>query len=1161
MKAIQKNVLREISKTKSRFFSILAIIAISTGFFTGVKSSSPSMIETGLEYFVDQNLMDIRLLSTVGFDDDDINAIKSMDSTVDVMPGYFSDLIVTENNIDSVVRVFSIPKKTKTNNKIINEPDLIKGRMPQKSGECVIEEYYYKVTDTNIGDIIHFNKNDGDRKTTDTIRNLDYKIVGVVSTPVYITYRRGNTNKGSASISYYIMIPPDEFVSERYTDVYLTTTAGDLNVSPYSSEYKELIDKQLKEYEKLGNKRIELFNSTTLTDAKNKYSDAEDEFNKQKKDAEKELSDGEKKIYEGEKELNKKLIEGENKLNDAEKEIEKGKKELEKAQADYTKGIEEAKLKLTDAEKQYADGKQQYTDSKHTYDVEMEKAQSELDDARKEFDTQYSLFYGTTKPQAETKLTLLKTGIDFCNQTIEKTEKKINELEAIVNPDGIISEKLEELNNTLKEYQDKLDEYNKQYEEGEKQLSDGEAKLAEAKQKLSEAQTEFQTKKIEASDQLNDAQIQLDQAQSQLEIGKLEYNTALTTGAMQIQSAQSKLSDSEQKLKDGRQELEKQKAAGHLMLKESREKLINGKTEANTKLADAEKKLRDAQKQIDSLNDAKWLLYNRDDNIDYSNLEEDAIRVDNIATVFPVFFLLVAALVCLTTMSRMVEERRTEIGTLKALGYSNIRIAAKYFIYAALAAIIGSIVGAIAGVATIPYIIVHTYSILYTLPDTILVISWESFLFSAGTGVLCTCTVAVITCFSELKINPATLMRPKAPKPGKRILLEYITPVWSRMKFTSKVTARNIFRYKARFLMTVIGVAGCTALMIGGFGLKDSIGIVAGRQFDELTIYDQIFAFSKEGTAKEKEFIMSKFHADSHFTEAMLVSQLWANVDYGDRKHIEFRTIIGENKDQFKKMFILRDRETHEKVELSDNGVVINERLSEVIGKYPGDTITFTINDNEYSCKITGLTENYAGNYMYLTPEFYEKLTGKEIEYNVVFTKLTDESVPHSHEIANEWMKDDDIVTVFLIKDQVEAVTSTLDSLNVIVFVLIFCAGMLAMVVLYNLTNINISERVREIATIKVLGFYDLETANYIYRENIILTLVGAFAGMPLGHVFTSFVIKEIQMDIVMFPQYIEPISFVYGFILTLLFSFVVNFIMYFKMNKISMVESLKSIE
>lgn len=1169
MKALKKNIFREIKNTKSRFISIMAIIGLSTGFFTGVKASCPSMIETGRNYFEEKNLMDIRLISTVGFDDDDIKAIKELDTTVDVMPGYTADLILTQENVDTVVRVFSLPEKTDTNSKLINENILVEGRLPMKSDECVIESYYYGVANTHIGDTISFNPKTEDRDTTDIIDRLEYKIVGVVSNPLYITYLRGNTTVGDGSVSFYMMIPSENFVSERYTNVYLTTTDSGQVDSELTDEYKDLIDTQSKNYETLSKERIRHFNETTLADAQNELADAKTEYYDKKEEAEKELGDGAKKLHDGEKEFSEKIPEAEKKLTDAEKELEDGKKELEDGQKKFADGIIEAKQKLTDAQNQYSEGKAEYTRAKLQYDTEIAKAQSQLTAAENEYNMQYSLFFGSTKPQAESKLTIIKTGIDLCNDLIAKTEEKIQTIRNAISDSldeknltiAVDEAELPSLQEKLDEYKKKLSDYQKQYDDGMNQLKDAENQFNDSKKQLDDAKAQFEEKKAEGALQLNDAQIKLDSAESQLEIGRLEYETAMTSGMMELQAAQTKLSEGEKELEKGRAELEQQKTEGMRRLKEAREQLATGKIEAKVQLEDAEKKLNDAQESIDALDDAKWYIYTREDNPGYSGLIEDAERVDNIAAVFPVFFLLVAALVCLTTMSRMVEERRTEIGTLKALGYSNAKIASKYFIYSASAAILGSLIGGVIGIATLPFIILDTYGIMYTLPPSILVIDWGSFFFSAGTGLLCTCLVAVITCLNELKIRPATLMRPKAPKPGKRILLERITFLWKHMNFTAKVTARNIFRYKARFLMTVIGVAGCTALIIGGLGLKDSISVIADRQYKEISIFDEIYALKTSGTSKEKEYIMSQFHNDQRFSETLLVSQNWTSVTCSNREKINFRYIIGEKDEAFEKIFILRDRMTHEKIDLDDTGLVINERLAEVVDVKVGDTLHFTLNDDPYQCVVSGITENYAGNYMYMSPTVYQKITGKEPQYNIVYTQLAPEAKNNEKDIINDWMQNDEIMTVSMLKEQLDTIVSTLSSLDVIVLVLVFCAGMLAFVVLYNLTNINIAERYREIATIKVLGFYNMETANYIYRENTILTLVGALLGLPIGRIFTSFIMIKLQMKMVMFPDQVNTISFFIGFALTILFSLLVNFFMYFKMKNISMVESLKSIE
>lgn len=1152
MKALQKNIFREIKHTKSRFISIFAIIALSVGFFSGVKASSPSMIKTALTYYESQNLMDINLLSTVGFDNEDVQNIKNLHCVTGVMPGYRADLIITKDHIDSVVRVYSLPQKTETNSKMINEPILIDGRLPKESGECVIENYYINFAGYQLGDFIEFNPKTNGKDTLNTVKNLKYKIVGIVQSPLYITYSRGTTNIGSGSIEFYMMILPEEFNSERYTNLYVTTNAGE-NTSAFEEEYKNNIDTHISQIEMLSKDRIKKFNQTTLADAKKELSDARKEYAEKKQEAESKLSDGEKELHDGEEKLFSELVKAQNQLADGEKEIQNAKEQLEAGQKEYTEKITQAKQTLIESKEKYNTGKEEYTKAKNQYDTEIAKAQYQLDTAHQEFQTQYDLFYLSTKPDAENKLTLLKTAIDTCNKAIKTLEERLLYLRNTALQNS--------LNQKLEEYKTKLEEYQLQYEEGEAQLSEGEQQLLKAKEQLQNAQEEFQTKKWEGAEKLNQAQIELDNAQNQLEIGQMEYEAAMNNGLLELQAAQTKISESQKELENGKQELETQKINGMKQLKEARQKLAEGKYQAHVQLDEAELKLKDAQKTIETLEDAKWYVYNRDNNPGYSGLEEDALRVDHVASVFPVFFLIVAALVCLTTMTRMVEERRTEIGTLKALGYSDIAISAKYFVYAASAALLGSIFGCIIGLFTFPFIILDTYSMMYTLPATILVVSWDSILISSGTGILCTCLVAVIACFKELKLKPAALMRPKAPKPGKRILLEHIPFLWKRMSFTSKVTARNLFRYKARFLMTVIGVAGCTALIIAGFGLKDSISVVGDRQFKEISKYDQIYALSSSGSAKEKEYLMSQFHKDDRFSETLLGYMGWTTVYYPEDSSIELRIIIGQNKNEFEKMFILRNRKDHAKITLTDDGVVITERLSEVIHKTIGDTIEFSVDDTHYHSKITGITENYAGNYIYMTPKCYETITNQEMQYNIIYTSLTESAKANEKEIANDWMKSEEIMTVSLLSEQLDSILETMDSLNIIVLVLIICAGLLAIVVLYNLTNINIDERIREIATIKVLGFYNLETANYIYRENIILTICGAIAGLFLGKALSVFIVLAIQMDMVMFPQEVKTVSYLYGFLLTLIFALFVNFIMYFKINKINMVESLKSIE
>ncbi len=1120
------------------------------------------MLETAERYVDDQHLSDINIISTVGFDNDDITDIANLPSTVEVMPAYMADVIITQDTTDYVVRIYSVPEQTDTNLHDINAPVIKSGRMPQSDDECVMEDYYLAMSGYKIGDKVKINPTVEGKDTLGMLKHLEYKIVGTIYDPLYFTYLRGNTNIGDGSITFYMMISPEGFAYERYTNAFIRTKASDGSRSDFSGEYKSMIESEKPEYEKLSEKCIQRFNDTTLYDAKKKISDGQQEYNEKKKEALDEIADGEKKLKEGEQEYYHKISDAKKKIDDSEKELKDGIKQFEEGKQKYADGIEEGKQKIADGERQYNEGLRQYNAGKSEYEVRIREAEAKLEAAQAEFDEQYKNFYINIKPEAEAKLSLLKTSIDISSNAVSTLEHQLAGLKSRAIIGEVLESEIKELEQTLRNTREELAGYQAQYDEGMQKLTDGENQLLEGRAKLEAGEDELEAKKTEGLEKLNAAKLKLEAAKSELEKGKLEYKRSLTTGKMELESAAAKLYAGQTMLEQGRQELENQSGAGLLEMKAAREQLAQGKYTAHVQLSEAQEKLDDAQKQLDALDSAKWIINDRDDNPGYSGLNDDAARIDNIARVFPLFFLLVAGLVCLTTMTRMVEERRTETGTLKALGYSNADIAKKYIIYSALAAVSGSIVGSFIGVLTLPYIIVDAYCIMYTFPPTTLVISWSNIVIASVAGIVCICSVSLGACFRDLKLSPATLMRPKAPKPGKRIFLEYITPVWKHLNFTSKVTARNLFRYKARFLMTVVGVAGCTALIIAAFGLRDSTTGIAPLQFKEVTIYDQVMALSKSGTANKKAYLMSQIHADDRLKTASLSYIGWINAKSDSSpKKIEGRVFIGENYDEFTKMFIFRDRVTHEPLRLSDNGVIINERLGEALKINIGENISITLDENTYSCKVEGFTENYAGNYVYMTPEYYRHMTGKELEYNVIITQIADEYKNSEKEITSDWMKNDEILTVTSINEQVNTILDMLESLNAIILVMVFCAGLLAVVVLYNLTNINISERVREIATIKVLGFYSLETANFIYRENIVLTVTGALVGMILGNMFSGFVVDALQMDNVMFPKLLSPMSYLYGFVLTIIFSMLVNFIMYFKMNKISMVESLKSIE
>ena len=1146
-KALRKNIIREISRTKSRFFSIFAIIGISVGFFTGLKSACPSMIETAQRYFDEYNLMDFSLISTIGFDNNDINELKKLDFVEDIMPSYMADMIVSEGDVDNVARVMALSDGSSK----INIPMIKEGTIPQNDGECLIESYYARLAGKKIGDTITFTS-----PNNDMLKNTKYKIVGIADSPIYVSYTRGNTNIGNGSISFYILVRPEEFSSERYMKVFIRTKASQSDFSTFSDEYKNMIQDESDILEELSFECIERFNSETLYDAQQKLADAKKEFSEKKSEVMQKISDGEKELQQGEKELNDKITEGQKQLDDGQKQIDQLKQELINARNEYDNKLLNAEKNLNYAKTRFENKSSEYNKIKAEYDSKIKTLQKNFDDAEKDFRQKYDVFYKQTKPLFEQQLDSLQSKIDFLNAQIQINENSIRRRKNL----GLDTQTFER---QIQEYQKDIQSYQKQYAEISEEFSYYEQEFINAENLFKSTQQDFENEKNSLSEKIRNAKNQLDSAELKLNECQAEYNNISSAGNFDIKMLETEITIGEKKINQGRETLENEKQKAVEKINSAKEELEKGKKEADEQLSDAEKELSDAQDKIDKLKNAEWYIYDRDDNPGYSGLVEDAERVDNIAKVFPLFFLIVASLVCLTTMSRMVEERRTETGTLKALGYSDRDISSKYIIYGSTAGIGGCIVGGFLGVITLPKIIVDTYGIMYMLPETKIVVSRADFFISSIVAVMCICLVAFISCRTDLKLNPATLMRPKAPKPGKRILLEYITPIWKNMSFTSKVTARNLFRYKARFLMTVIGVAGCTALIVAGFGLRDSITVIGDLQYVDISRYEQVYALSESGTASEKKDIISIFREDERFDSTML-SYMGFSSDVNSKKSktsLNSRIIIGESYDDFKKMFTLRERLTHNPIELDDDSIVIDERMSDVLKIKKGDTINIKIDEIFYNCIVSGITENYAGNFIYMTPVFYKSITGNDAQYNVIITDVAEKYKDSQHDIANDYMQYDDIITVSLISEQVEAIMSTLDSLNIVTFVMIFCAGLLAMVVLYNLTNINIAERVREIATIKVLGFYSLETANYIYRENIILTLFGAVVGLFLGSLFTGFIVESIQMNNVMFPNIVQPMSYVWGFILTFAFSMLVNFIMYFKMNKISMVESLKSIE
>lgn len=729
-------------------------------------------------------------------------------------------------------------------------------------------------------------------------------------------------------------------------------------------------------------------------------------------------------------------------------------------------------------------------------------------------------------------------------------------------------------------------------EAGEQELEKGQKQLKEAKKKLNKAQKEIDSnaETLAAGQAELDANVaKLNDNEAQYASGLEQYNSGarqiaeneakLTSGEQEIAENEAKLADgekeiadNEKKLADGEKEItdnEKKLQDAAKDLKKGEKDLADGKKEyedakkdAEDEIAENQQKLDDAKKELEDLEMPEWMVTDREALPEYTDYGDNADRLRNIGQVFPVIFFLVAALISLTTMTRMVEEQRTQIGTLKALGYKKSAIAAKYICYAFFATLLGSVLGMLIGEKIIPYIIITAYGIMYhNVANTISIDYQPGFaLIASAASVVCTVGATLFASGKELQETPASLMRPPAPKEGKRVLLERLTFIWKHLSFSWKSTIRNLFRYKKRLIMTVFGIAGSMGLMLVGFGIQDSISDIAAIQYRELQHYDGMVIEDSDATEEEHAELFEYMKENEQIAHCNRVQMTKISAPKGSSS-VSIYLFVPESLSEFAKDVTLKNRITGETYELTDEGAAISEKTASLLGLKVGDMIPLKKGDKEYKVRVAVITENYMSHYLYMTPRVYEQTFGEKPEYeNIVFTMQEDckddLEMAGSRILANPGALS--ISYTSSLASQVDRMLSTLDA---VILVLIVSAGMLAFVVLYNLNNINITERQRELATLKVLGFYDGEVSQYVLRENVILTVLGIMFGAVFGILIHRYVITTVEVDAVMFGRNIKPLSFLYSGILTSIFSIVVNGVMHFKLKTIDMVESLKSVE
>ena len=773
-----------------------------------------------------------------------------------------------------------------------------------------------------------------------------------------------------------------------------------------------------------------------------------------------------------------------------------------------------------------------------------------------------------------------------------------------------------ELADAEKELEDGRAEAEKELADARRELEDGQAEVDSGRQELADARAQLESSR----QQLTDSQVQIDQGQKELNdnidamnaqidelnAAKQQYNDLAASGAddpvtmatlsamyeeiqsgeaalaqakAQIESAKSELASGQQQINDGWQQIadgEQEIADGEAELENAQQEIDDGWEEyyegekeaqeeiadGEQKIADAKEELADAEAELADLEEPEWFIYDRSNLPDYTGYGENADRMRAIGQVFPAIFFLVAALISLTTMTRMVEEQRTQIGTFKALGYERHSIAGKYLGYALLATVSGSVLGILFGEKVFPYIIITAYGIMYQhMHEIMLPYNIQYGLGAAAAALASTLLATLLACYKELREQAAELMRPPAPKQGQRVLLERVRFIWKRLNFSWKASVRNLVRYKKRLFMTVFGIGGCMALMLVGFGLKDSIFAIVDIQYDEIQLYDGNIILEDDITDEEKETLIAELEKDELMTGAAEGLLTQVSVGAGEEWHDVYLD-VPEDVDRFPEFVTLQDRMTDAVYTLDDSGAILTEKMATELDVEPGDTITIRDDDlGDLEVKVQAVCENYMGHYLYMTPGYYEEVYGSAPDYNCIFYKTADRITEEAERIGEEALAVPGALSVSYTTDLKEQVDNMLGALDSVIAVLIISAGMLAFVVLYNLNNISITERQRELATLKVLGFYNNEVTMYVYRENILLTFLGALFGIVLGKILHRFIIVTVEIESVMFGRNIDLSSFVYAFLLTLLFSLLVNGAMYFKLKKIDMVESLKSVE
>ena len=1209
---MKKNILRkdfiiEIKKTMGRFVSIFFIVALGVAFYSGIRASEPSMRFTADQYFDDSKLMDLKVMGTMGLTKADIKAIGKVSGIEAVEGGYSKDVLCPVGDNEKVVHMLSMQKN-------FDQVSVVKGRLPEKAGECLVDEDFLSYTDLKVGDTVTFHSGDGEA-LTDSLVTDTYKIVGIGNSPLYISFGRGSSTIGTGEISGFVVVDKASFDMDVYTEAYVKVSGAEEKTA-FTDEYNNLSDAAKEAVSAIEEERCAVRKQEIVDEANEKLADSEKTVNEKSQeleDAKKELESGKSKaaeelekakqqITDGEAELadaKQQIADGETQLADAKAQLNDKQAQLDLAEAQYESGkaqLDQKEQELADAEQVYLSNYSKYMPIITAGKEQIPAGKSQIADGKKRLDEELAPLNQLKDElagiedeisQCDSEIAGLKTQLDGMDSEVYQKyvnipkENRNKEEQAYV-------EKWENLNTKLAGMQERKTQLENTKQEKlnqagfateadleaqitslTKQKEDLDAKetaLLQQEQTLAAQEEELLSAGRQITDgksQIAAARSQLDSTKSQITDGKAQILSAwalLNEKEDTLNASKAQLASGEQELADGRSEYEQAAKEAEEQITDGQEKITDGEKQ----LTDARQKIADAKAEIKKIENPKWYVQTREDALtEYQGYGDNADRMRSIGKVFPVLFFLVAALISLTTMTRMVEEQRVQIGTMKALGYGKAAIAGKYIGYALIATLGGSIFGVLAGEKILPFIIIYAYMILYKHLPAILVPYHMSYALQAsGIAVACTLIATIASCYKELAAEPAELMRPAAPKQGKRILLERIGIIWKHLNFTWKSTVRNLIRYKKRFFMTIFGIGGCMALMVVGFGLKDCIYEIVSLQYEKVQFYDAATYMSDDISEENRQQLHDYLDQNADIKETIEARMQKTDVKSASGKKTLYLMVPSDN-EKIEDFLSFHSRTNKDEVySLKKDEVILTEKMASLLNVKVGDELTIEDEDRgDQTVTVGAICENYMSHYLYLSPEKYEELYGVPAEYNTIIYSVKDGKDDQIEKIGTKLLSMDGVLNVSYTSSIEGRLDDMLRSLNLVIVVLIVSAGMLAFVVLYNLNNINITERQRELATLKVLGFYDGEVASYVYRENILLTIIGSVVGMVLGNLLHRYIILTVEVEEAMFGRQIHWQSYLYSFLFTVAFSLFVNWVMFYKLKKIDMVESLKSVE